>query len=377
MVYDTEAIADHKTVCTTVDIPNRPPSAEVFRLQKHDELTMPMNCSLTDWREACCAFLSDNPIPQSPESVSQNSIDEYWAQVNKLFDAMMLHARNQFNDSARPSAHHAKGDIKLLKGLPQLGKLDHATDTMLIRRLRNLLAKLREFQKLQNQDFSNSMEFRCLKHKIGSNPLYNASLSVTQNIHCVRSWLDQERASHQQSRISKWKQRLQESYQSCFRWLKKPVTRPFNGLISSRLNVDVATDNFSQSLKLIRDHWRLVWRRQHGDHTQTLNRMRVELGRQRIIANNAGWTHLSPADLAEKATTFKGKADGWSGDEISSLLLAAFEIFAEFCQTCETSGFIPKSWQIARQTHLPKGQKGLRTNDGARDVIGLTPPDTF
>ena len=108
-----------------------------------------------------------------------------------------------------------------------------------------------------------------------------------------------------------------------------------------------------------------VWRRQHGDHTQTL---------YRIVDNNAEWAHLSPVDLAERATTFKGKAagpDGWSGDEISSLPLAAFEIFAEFRQTCETSGLIPKSWQIARQTHLPKGQKGLRTNDGARDVIGL------
>ena len=302
MRYVTEAIADHKTVCATVDLPNRPPSAEVFRLKKHDDLTKPMKCSLNDWREACCDFLSNNPIPHPPESVSQNSIDEYWAQINKLFDAMMLHARNQFNASARPSAHHAKGDIKLLTGLPQLGKLDHATDTMLIRRLRNLLAKLREFQKLQIQDLSNSIEFQCLKHKIESNPLYNASLSVTQNIHCVRGWLDQERASHQQKRISKWKQRLQESYQSCFRWLKKPVTRPFNGLISSRLNAEVVTEDFSQSLKLIRDHWRLVWRRQHGDHTQTLYRMRGELGHQCIVDNNAEWAHLSPVDLAERAT---------------------------------------------------------------------------
>ena len=44
---------------------------------------------------------------------------------------------------------------------------------MLIRRLRNLLVKLLEFQKLQIQDLSNSIEFQCLKHKIESNPLYN------------------------------------------------------------------------------------------------------------------------------------------------------------------------------------------------------------
>ena len=56
---------------------------------------------------------------------------------------------------------------------------------------------------------------------------------------------------------------------------------------------------------------------------------------------------------------------------------AAFAIFAQFCHTCETHGFLPEQWQFARQTHLPKAGKGIRSSDGARDVSSLRPLTLF
>ena len=165
------------------------------------------------------------------------------------------------------------------------------------------------------------------------------------------------RATHRHERISKWKHRLKHSYQQCYRWLKRPFVQPFRGLISKSLDVDVATADFPESLNLIRDHWRLVWRRSPAD----TDCMRAELDRQNLVSSDLCWAPLDPAELASRAHKFAGKAagpDGWSGSEISPMPLAAFQLFSTFCEVCETTGLFPSVWQVVRQTHLPKGQKG-------------------
>ena len=252
-------------------------------------------------------------------------------------------------------------------------KLDQATDTFRIRHLRNLLVKLSECRKLETHGCQGCFEHKCLLTKIVKYPLYDKTLSLDQNIQSVQCQLKQERISQKQTRISQWKSRLQQSSRRCFRWLKNPHIQPFRGLISSALDQTNATSDYPESLLLIRDHWRLVWKREPPDADAILERMREELALQNLPIHDSDWDPLCPVEIAMRAKFFAGKAagpDGWSGNEIATMPIAVFEIFAKFCQLCEASGLLPSTWQIARQAHLPKGQKGVRAHDSARDVSG-------
>ena len=116
-----------------------------------------------------------------------------------------------------------------------------------------------------------------------------------------------------------------------------------------------------------------MWKREPPDADAILERMREELALQNLPIHDSDWDPLCPVEIAMRAKFFAGKAagpDGWSGNEIATMPIAVFEIFAKFCQLCEASGLLPSTWQIARQAHLPKGQKGVRAHDSARDVSG-------
>jgi hypothetical protein len=126
-----------------------------------------------------------------------------------------------------------------------------------------------------------------------------------------------------------------------------------------------------------------VWKREPPDADAILERMREdreELALQNLPIHDSDWDPLCPVEIAMRAKFFSGKAagpDGWSGNEIATMPIAVFVFFAKFCQLCEASGLLPSTWQIARQTHLPKGQKGVRAHDSARDVSGLRPLTLF
>ena len=129
---------------------------------------------------------------------------------------------------------------------------------------------------------------------------------------------------------------------------------------------------------LIRDHWRLVWRRSSADLSEAIDN---ELNRLQFQpAAQHQWLPLSAEQLATRAACLKGKAggpDNWSGDEIASIPADHLQLFADFCALCETVGMLPSKWTYAAQCHLPKAQKGVRPSDNARDISGLRPLTLF
>ena len=162
---------------------------------------------------------------------------------------------------------------------------------------------------LKSTDTVTLWNIRVLNTKLVKHPLNDAHSTLAENIQHIQSSPQSERNSHRQERISKWKIRL---CQQCYHWLKRPSVQYFRGLISQSLNVDVATADFLQSLSLIRDHWRLVWRRDPVNADAALRRIlrrMLENLNIRILrpVTRAGLL-LDPVELANRARAFAGKA---------------------------------------------------------------------
>ena len=98
VLYDTEAISDHKTFCCTFQMPSHCKPTPMYRLTRHDDLSKPETCSLEDWHAACCDFLSLNPALPAPIHGTQQSIDEYWSCLSDHFEAMLRAARRSFHE---------------------------------------------------------------------------------------------------------------------------------------------------------------------------------------------------------------------------------------------------------------------------------------
>ena len=162
-------------------------------------------------------------------------------------------------------------------------------------------------------------------------------------------------------RLQSWRHKMQFSIRSCYQWIKTPQYSPFRGLFSTNLNHLDATRCVSDALVLIRDHWRLVWRRPSADLSEAINRIDDELNRLQFQpAAQHQWLPLTAEQLATRAACLKGKAggpDNWSGDEIASIPADHMQLFADFCALCETVGMLPSKWTYAAQCHLPKSSE--------------------
>lgn len=146
----------------------------------------------------------------------------------------------------------------LKQDLPSHGKLDHANDTFRIRKMRNILAKLQEAQKLQSLGKTNASEFHNLMRSLHQSQFFTPGQSLNNNAKNVKNQLDDNRRAQCRSRINKWKAELQSSTQACYKWLRRPAPQIFRGLISSALNHRNVTCDIPESLELIRNHWQLV-----------------------------------------------------------------------------------------------------------------------
>lgn len=189
--------------------------------------------------------------------------------------------------------------------------------------------------------------------------------------------LEHERIQQRYDRLQAWHNKMQSSIRSCYKWIKHTQYIPFRGLFSTALNKLNTTNSITDALILIRDHWRLVWRRDPFDLQAAIHRIDGELDRLGFQENTAmQWMPLTIDQIAQRTARLKRKAGGphqWSGDEIASIPVEHLQLFTDFCNLCEAMGLLPTQSTFAVQFHLPKAQKGVRQSDGGRDVCGLRP----
>ena len=287
--YDGEAIADHKIFCCRIALDTHFEPVIMHRFVEHDDLSKPDCCSLTEWHQACCDFLTTQTLPQPPPHCNQQTIDCYWRRLNFLFEGMSRHAKRSFKNTAFNNPCQLKGQLRVVHANSR-GKLDHATDTwQTFDACATFDAKLLELSELEANHRCDTVEYQRLKHQIDTHPLYDHNQSLRLNTLNLRA-MDQARLDHCQNRISTWKHRLQQSSRLCFKWLKRPVVQPFRGLISSALQMIDATTSFTSSLELLRDHWRQVW---HLLLALALS-MRTELSHRNF--NPDSWGPIDPVD---------------------------------------------------------------------------------
>ena len=381
-----EAISDHKVLKFEVFF-DAVMCENPFRLHKHINLVRPSHVPKDVWLQHCEEYALLHPRPSVPAHASAQQIDALWMSISAYCQNMLAHAsRKSLNFSPdatyqRRMPGHPKGSFKVTNEYPLFGKLDHAVDNFRIRKIRNFLAQLRELQKLGNLNKEDIPEFRSLVRKTNSNPLFDPNADLLTQIRAMEALLKHEREQQMHLRLKKWRHRLQQSVSACHAWLTSAAPIPFKGLFSEGLGRLEATSCLNTSLLLLRDYWKQVWDRPDANMPAVQARISSECRLRGLPpVHRATWTPLTAVELASRASALGGKAaglDGWSGDEICSLSTAAFRLFADFCACCEASACLPSQWQLAKQCHLPKANKGLRHADGARDVSGLRPLSVF
>ena len=87
-----QLIADHKTFCCRIALGTHFEPVITHRFVERDDLSKHDSCSLAEWHQACCDYLTTQTLPQPPLHCNQQTIDCYWRRLNFLFDDMLRHA---------------------------------------------------------------------------------------------------------------------------------------------------------------------------------------------------------------------------------------------------------------------------------------------
>lgn len=382
---DDEDIADHKIISATLHAnnahsePDRP-----HRLLKSSKLLQPDQMATADWQRACDAYVNANPPVEMPEQATQALIDDLWNSISNYYENMLSFAISQHDPPQPRRRRHPrnlKNKITFSNHDPPTGQLDRANDSYIIRKLRNFSAKIREILKLQRAHRTHTTEYDRLQQKARRHPFFQIGMPWEIQLAHAEQELETERTNQRKVRIQSWRNKMQSSISSCYKWIKHTQYIPFRGLFSNSLNRLNATCSVTEALILIRDHWRLVWRRETFDLPAAIHRIDGELNRLGFQNPNVVmWEPLSLDQIAQRIPRLKGKAGGpdqWSGDEIAAIPVVHLQLFVDYCKLCESMGLLPTQWTFAVQCHLPKAQKGVRQSDGARDVCGLRPLTLF
>ena len=378
-IFD-DAVSDHKIVTATILSSDNPADlVRPFRLAKAQKIHKPESVDWTIWEQACQEFMDRHPPPVFPHNATQEGIDELWNQTSLFYERMLLFAQSKCNGAALRQVP-SKNKIHFANHLPSHGQMDRANDEFVVRKLRNFIAKIRELLKLQTVHRTHTAAYTNLVQKLRRSPFFQLGIPWKEQLDLADQALQREKRAQYEDRLRTWRNKMQTSVRACYKWLKNNQYVPFRGLFSAALNRNDATRSIHEALTIIRDHWRLVWRRPQFDLQNAINRIDNEINRLHFDAAPHHWQPLTAEQLATRAARLKGKAagpDNWAGDELASIPAEHMSIFADFCQLCEMVGFIPTQWTFAVQCHLPKAQKGLRESDGARDVNGLRPLTLF
>ena len=214
-----------------------------------------------------------------PNSLDQQTVDQAWKSLSLYYHSMLYYAKKlalrHLGKEFR--CYGVKNSFRLTNNMPRSCKLDHDSDSFEIRKLRNLAAKLQEANRLYLAAMTDSDEYVNLMKKIRRSSFYDPSLSLSQHIGTTLAQLEQARKTFKTYNIKKWKTRMQQSASQCYKWLKALTFAPFQGLVSNTLNKLAPTACITESLELIRDHWRRVWHRPELNFDAAFNAVDAEI----------------------------------------------------------------------------------------------------
>ena len=130
-----------------------------------------------------------------PTSTDQCDIDQAWNSLSLYFQSMLYYAKRRSMHQLGKSftSRGSKNSLLTSNHMPRFGKLDSATDTFHVRKLRNHAAKLQEAYKLILASKSNTADYLNLMRSISSSSFYDSSIPIYQNLDVTLSNLDDGR----------------------------------------------------------------------------------------------------------------------------------------------------------------------------------------
>ena len=125
--------------------------------------------------------------------------------------------------------------------------------------MRNFSAKIREILTLQQAHRTHTDEHDRLEQKARRNPFFEIGVPWETQLSNAEQALEHERIQQRYDRLQAWRNKMQSSIRSYYKWIKHTqYTFPFVVCSLTAPNKFNTTNSISDALILIRDHWRLV-----------------------------------------------------------------------------------------------------------------------
>ena len=258
-----DAFADHFVFACEFKLHNycKEPQTACSHHRTND-LSRPKGFCKNRWQELCREEFSRLVPLVFPEETDQDGIDSLWSALSLRYEMAARHAKRralqETLDSELPDFGNrpAKGKFLLRSDALQMHPELKVGDGFRLRKLCNILARLREMQKHERLNKQLSSEYLNLQAKVRQSPLVSSG-SVAQQAAQVEQAIQAERNSAAKARTAAWKESLRSSQGRRFRWLKTAAPQPSRGLHMN--NNDRPTRSAPESLALIKRFWNKVW----------------------------------------------------------------------------------------------------------------------
>ena len=296
---------------------------------------------------------------------TQRNVEMQWVELSGKLERAFSVALLNLGVERAGGGYRPKGSRVSVTDCTNFGQRRHDLEGFRCRRLAKLLGRLRERNRCHDAGRA-----RCLDRAVWSawSPDVPWRGDWSQQLELVERLLEESRAEALDRRLRAWKEVMSQGGPKAHQWLKCKA----QPLPQSLCRGDgPASSTPGQSLGLIRDHWREVWRRERPGDAAVLAAWQAEAGERHPAMP---WVPLGARELhrvvLESSATAAGPS-GWTVLELKSAPLLFWEEFADLLEVWFGAGFFPLAWREVLMCSIPKG-KAPRA-DGAVDVEGLRP----
>jgi hypothetical protein len=357
-------ISDHKVLSWELHYNQK--SVQAFRSVPTRSFALPESVHRSVWRQAVEKAWDHKTVP------APSTTEDEWAKFCQMVEEAFCQACEDCNmDMPSPARFRGKGShMQVHQRCSETFRLKQVASCRELK-LRKLLGRTREalMQIHQGHDIP-----RPLSRRIWSHPLVrHAQFPSIETIH---TWAEQELLStvreSQNARLQKWRHEMRTDVKLAGKWVKKDMAMPVTSVFEPSFRAGAASQSNQESLQTIHAFWKQIWDRERPHPDEAFQFWQQGLAPGAPLQ----WEPLTAEELHRQATRQKGAAggcDGFCGDDIADLPLAAWHIFAELFARWQGRAEVPEIWKSIKQVHLQKPDTKPREADAAFAAKDLRP----
>lgn len=357
-------VSDHKGICCDFQIIRKKPTL-CHALKSWPQLSRPETLiSAETWQQTVGHFWAMNSRwdPPKGNNLNQEQIDVTWDTFCARLEQTLHLARRdcylKYDQGTRSGSTPPPPDLeKSHKNEFVIAQTDvfHGTckqpgSTFKERKLQRLVFRLAELCQMEKRRQTDTQKYKSLCQKTCRE---RAEFGDTKNALKVhQKQLQDLRQFQQQEGLKRWRERLQRSDKSCYKWLTDQKITP---------NVFMQHDNINESLRKIAGFWQEIWNRP-TDCEQAYLKAAPHVPEVPKLPS----TPMDPYCVQGVLAKMKGKAgslDGWSGNEVCELPLSVVTELTTLFHLFEKNGKVPQQWYWIKQSHIPKKPDATECRD--------------